>query len=104
MSHVLRSDGPAPSNPVPGVLRTPELPNGAPPLRERRNAATRAALISRIRGEFDEMPGTSLTLPQATRLFGLPIEICRRILSGLVDEGRLGYALDGRYRRRVHTA
>jgi hypothetical protein len=70
---------------------------------ERRDAGTRWALIHRIWDEFDEMPGTSLTLPQASRLFGVPPDVCDRILS-LVKEGRLHRTQDGRFRLRSFVA
>jgi DNA-binding IclR family transcriptional regulator len=54
--------------------------------------------MHRIWDEFDEMPGTSLTLPQASRLFGVPIEVCDRILISLVKDGRLRRTQDGRFR------
>src|SRR5262245_32675258 len=65
---------------------------------ERRDTGTRWALIHRIWDEFDEMPGTSLTLPQASRLFGVPIEVCDRILISMVKDGRLRRTKDGRFR------
>jgi hypothetical protein len=67
---------------------------------ERRNLATRHRLMCRVRAEFDEMPGLSLTLPQARRLFGLPLDVCDRILNSLADEGLLRRRLDGRFGRR----
>ena len=72
--------------------------------RERRDVGTRIALIHRVFDEFDEMPGTSLTLPQATRLFGLPAEVCDRILVSLVKDGRLRRSEDGRFRLRSFAA
>lgn len=71
---------------------------------ERRDIGTRWALIHRIWDEFDEMPGTSLTLPQASRLFGIPIEVCDRILVSLVNDGRLRRTQDGRFRLRSFVA
>lgn len=71
---------------------------------ERRNADTRWALMHRIWDEFDEMPGTSLTLPQASRLFGVPIDVCSRILTSLVSDGRLHRTPDGRFRLRSFVA
>jgi hypothetical protein len=65
---------------------------------ERRDPGTRWALIHRIWDEFDEMPGTSLTLPQASRLFGVPVDVCDRILGSLVNDGRLRRTKDGRFR------
>jgi len=78
------------------------LPNTS--MRERRDVATRMALLHRVFDEFDEMPGTSLTLPQATRLFGLPAEVCDRILVSLVKDGRLRQSDDGRFRLRSFAA
>jgi hypothetical protein len=71
---------------------------------ERRDSGTRWALIHRIWDEFDEMPGTSLTLPQASRLFGVPMEVCDRILAGLVNDGRLHRTKDGRFRLHSFVA
>jgi hypothetical protein len=42
--------------------------------------AAREALVRRIRRECEEMAGMSLTLIQATRLFGIPSDGCSRIL------------------------
>ena len=52
------------------------------------NADDRALLL-RIRAEFTESPGLSLTLAQASRLFDLEIDRCERILMSLVDRGQL---------------
>lgn len=71
---------------------------GAFPL-ERRNFSRRERLVQRIRAEFQEMPGLSLTLPQARRLFGVPMDACDRILNRLTDEGILRRRLDGRFGR-----
>jgi hypothetical protein len=84
------------------IVDIPRKPIGAalPPASsaERRDTGTRRALMHRIWDEFDEMPGTSLTLPQASRLFGVPIEVCDRILISLVKDGRLRRTQDGRFR------
>ena len=71
---------------------------------ERRDVGRRRALLQRICGEFDEMPGTCLTLAQATRLFGISPEICDRIFVGLVADGRLRQTPDGRFRLRSAAA
>ena len=55
------------------------------------------ALLNRILGEFKEMPGASLTLPQASRLFGLPEATCLRILVRLTDSNALCLLDDGSY-------
>jgi len=41
------------------------------------------------------MPGLSLTLPQARRLFGVGDEVCARILDGLVADGKLAQSHGG---------
>jgi hypothetical protein len=79
-------------------------PVGATLSSERRDAGTRWALMHRIWDEFDEMPGTSLTLPQASKLFGVPIEVCDRILVTLVRDGRLHRTKDGRFRLQSFVA
>ena len=43
----------------------------------------------RIRGEYEELPGMSLTLPQAARLFNVQPAECARALSALVADGTL---------------
>jgi hypothetical protein len=53
---------------------------------DRRNHAAREALVRRIRAEFDDMPGLSLTLDQATRLLGVDRPTCARILTTLTRE------------------
>ena len=70
------------------------------PLLERRDRPRRAALQRRICEEFVEMPGTSLTVAQGARLFGVHTEVCGRIFSELVRDGHLKYSPDSRYRSR----
>jgi hypothetical protein len=65
---------------------------------ERRNLVARRALTQRVLSEFDEMPGTCLTLAQATRLFGVTPEICQRIMNELIADGRLHRTADSRFR------
>jgi hypothetical protein len=57
-------------------------------------------LRARIRAEFTEMPGLTLTLPQARRLFGLTSVQSQRLLSDLIDAGFLMRDVRGTYRRR----
>jgi hypothetical protein len=42
------------------------------------------AAASRVRAEFDEMPGLALTVPQASRLFGLDRDVCGHAIDRLV--------------------
>jgi DNA-binding GntR family transcriptional regulator len=57
------------------------------------------ALLSRIRGEYLEMPGMRLTLEQAQRLCGVERTLCRRMLDTLVAEKFLRVESDGMYAR-----
>jgi DNA-binding IclR family transcriptional regulator len=62
------------------------------------------ALLNRILGEFKEMPAAALTLPQASRLFGLPEATCLRILIRLTDANALCVRGDGRYSLKSQPA
>jgi hypothetical protein len=55
------------------------------------------ALQTRVRCEFEEIPGVSLTLAQAGRLFGLSAEVCEQVLSTLVSEGVIAMTSDRHY-------
>ncbi len=41
-------------------------------------------LTDRVRAEFVEMPGLTLTVRQASRLFGLDQDLCRQVVERLV--------------------
>jgi hypothetical protein len=60
----------------------------------------RAELERRVLGEFEEMPGLSLTSVQASKLFGISPDVCVDILAHLTEEGMLRLNSDGRYGRR----
>ncbi len=60
---------------------------------------TARELLSRARGEFMEMPGLSLTLDQAQRLWALDRQTCSGVLSNLVRDGFLRQRRDGSYIR-----
>lgn len=47
------------------------------------------ALITRIKGEYNEMPGLQLTAAQACRLWQLDPPMCERVMVALVSEGFL---------------
>jgi hypothetical protein len=57
------------------------------------------ALVTRIRGEYLEMPGLRLTLEQAKRLFGVERALCKRVLDALVEAKFLCVRPDGAYAR-----
>jgi hypothetical protein len=42
-------------------------------------------LVERVRGEFLEMPGLRLTIPQAARLWGLDRPSCEAVVDVLVQ-------------------
>jgi hypothetical protein len=67
------------------------------PRPDRRNLAGRDALARRVHSEFEAMPGLSLTLAQAARLFSLPQELCQRLLDLLVEAGSISIRRDGQY-------
>lgn len=57
----------------------------------------RKELVSLILGNYLEMPGLSLTSPQAARLFALHRTTCDVVLRDLVVAGRLRRDWNGRY-------
>ena len=59
----------------------------------------KAVITERVRGEFREMPGLSLTLAQAGRLWSLDDETCRDVLTQLVENGFLCRRPDGAFCR-----
>jgi hypothetical protein len=69
--------------------RSHDAPHHAPTVDE--------ALLSRIRGEYEEMPGLSLTPAQAERLWQLDRETCRAALNRLVQRRVLSLTARGRY-------
>ena len=57
----------------------------------------RGAILLRIRGEFREMPGLSLTLSQAARLWTVEQEAAESLLGELVSKGFLRRTIGGCY-------
>ena len=53
----------------------------------------------RLRNEFLELPGLSVTVPQAARLFGVRLERAALMLEQLEHEGFLHRDTHGTYRR-----
>ena len=52
-----------------------------------------------IGAEYDALPGLSLTVAQAMRLWAIDEDITRRALDSYVESGYLTLTTDGRYRR-----
>ena len=63
-----------------------------------------APISERVRGEFREMPGLSLTLAQAGRLWSLDTTTCEEVLSLLVESGFLTRRADGAFCRTSDLA
>jgi hypothetical protein len=56
--------------------------------------------LVRVEGEYREMPGLSLTLPQAARLWGMDRRTCELVLAKLIERRVLKRAWNGTYVRR----
>jgi hypothetical protein len=78
-----------------------ELVNSVQPARI---PETKAMITERIRGEFREMPGLTLTAEQACRLWSLDMPTCTETLSLLIDAGYLCRKSDGAYGRATDLA
>lgn len=63
--------------------------------------ALQDTLVTRVRGEYREMPGMRLTLDQAMRLWMLDRQTCSNVLSSLVDARFLRRDRQGRYARAL---
>ena len=61
--------------------------------------AIREAIL-RVEGEYRAMPGLSLTLAQAARLWGLDQGTCEQVLTKLIERRVLKRAWNGTYVRR----
>jgi hypothetical protein len=56
-------------------------------------------IIQRIRAEYLEMPGLSLSAVQVQRLCGVDSALCESVLEALVESGFLARRFDGAYGR-----
>ena len=61
-------------------------------------------LLSRIRGEYLEMPGLRLTLDQAQRFCGIERVLCKAVFDALVAERFLLVTSNGAYARSTEGA
>lgn len=77
---------------------TTPLPSGAPPL-GLHSTADVVDLARRVRGEYLEMPGLSLTLNQAQRMWHFTKTECERVLDALVASGFLARTRAGTFVR-----
>ncbi len=65
--------------------------------------ATIDDVLSRVQGEFLEMPGLRLTEAQARRLWGMETELCAALLGELVAANFLFRTRDGAFMRVEHA-
>jgi hypothetical protein len=63
--------------------------------RSRRALITCEPLEQRIRAEYRDMPGLSLTFSQAQRLWHVDPRTCHTVLTALTDQGFLHRTRDG---------
>ena len=56
-------------------------------------------LVNQILAEYAEMPGLSITLPQAQRLWAVDRDTCEEVLRRLVSRGKLRRTPRGRFVR-----
>lgn len=52
-------------------------------------------VTKRVRAEFEEMPGMTLTMRQASRLFGIEGDVCRKVFDRLVRMSYLKWTASG---------
>ena len=74
--------------------------NGTAGATELYTTAAIGELLLRVEGEYREMPGLSLTVPQAERLWGLDASTCASVLTALIERRVLTRTASGAYLRR----
>ena len=62
-------------------------------------SAPLATLLQRVREQYRDTPGLTLTKPQATRLFGVAPSVCAAMLRALVMENFLSRRGEGLFVR-----
>lgn len=87
-----------PSKPPSSWSRLTDLPRPRPARSDTRTAALEV-LMQRVRSEYLEMPGLSLTPEQACCLWGVDTGLGRQLLDRLVEDGFLARTLHGTYVR-----
>jgi len=98
LSKTTARDGGARSFPEGGVMMT--APASAPARRTKpQTTAALHELLGRIEAEYREMPGLSVTGPQAERLWGLDSTTCSFVLMMLMERGILKRTASGTYVR-----
>ena len=77
-------------------------PRNTPPSQTNRRGDARGTpsiveAVLRVEGEYREMPGLSLTLRQAARLWGLDHSTCEHVMANLLERGILKRTSNGTY-------
>ena len=62
-------------------------------------SAPLSGLLQRVREQYSEMPGLTLTKPQAMRLFGVAPSVCAAMFRALVMEDFLSCTGEGVFAR-----
>ena len=65
----------------------------------REHSPKRQQIVAMVLGTYREMPGLSLLIADAVRLFGLPLDTCRAVLDHLVAAGTLRRTDRGHYQQ-----
>lgn len=63
------------------------------------DSASGMLVLQRMRAEYLEMPGLSLDVPQAARLWNIPAALSESLLVRLREDGFLAKTATGRYIR-----
>ena len=69
-------------------------------VRGRDGEPERRSIVSMIVGAYRELPGLTLRINQAARLFGLRTVTCQVVLEDLVRRGQLRRTADGQFTGR----
>jgi hypothetical protein len=68
------------------------------------SSAPLAGLLHRVREQYREMPGLTLTKPQAMRLFGVAPSVCAAMFRALVMENFLSRTGEGVFVRSTPSS
>jgi hypothetical protein len=83
---------------TPRVIKSGEV-DGITNTTEPRKTTALLELLQRVEGEYREMPGLSLTVSQAKRLWGLDRTTCAFVLTTLLERRVLRQTPNGTYLR-----
>ena len=84
---------------APALIKARSSRNQAAVITPPSRSAPLATLLQRVREQYRDTPGLTLTKPQATRLFGVAPSVCAAMLSALVRESFLSRRGEGLFVR-----